>query len=169
MFKKLAPAWSRFPARDFRQSVQTAGAVSLVLLLAAASGFADRQPSEIELPWEPEDLRASDPLRLENRFQSPSLLNSLARPAIHFYRRRIASQSIDRCPFHVSCSHFAEKAVERFGFLRGTALFIDRHFFREHAGARQLYTLRETWRDNRIKLKLDDSFYLSDRRDEVAE
>ena len=97
------------------------------------------------------------------------MLESLARPSIQFYRRHIASQSTDRCPFHVSCSRFAEKAVERFGFVRGVALFIDRHFFREHMYAPQLYRLRETWRDNRIKLKLDDSFYLSEKRDEVAE
>ena len=103
------------------------------------------------------------------RSPPPALLESFARPAIHFYRRRISSQSTDRCPFHISCSHFAEKAVERFGLVRGVALFIDRHFFREHVGARQLYPLRETWRNNRIKLKLDDSFYLSDKRNEIAE
>lgn len=136
-------------------------------MLFPLSGFADERASEVEVPWEPEDLPVGDPTRL--RPPPPALLKSLARPAIHFYRRHIASQSTDRCPFHISCSHFAEKAVERFGFVRGVALFIDRHYFREHADALNLYLLRETWRNNRIKLKLDDSFYLSDKRDEIEE
>ena len=58
--------------------------------------------------------------------------------------------------------------MERFGLVRGAALFIDRHYFREHVGALHLYPLRETWRNHRIKLKLDDSFFLSENRD-VAE
>ncbi len=136
-------------------------------MLVPLNGLADEYASEIEVPWEPENLPVDDSTRL--RPPPPALLKSLARPAIHFYRQRIASQSTDRCPFHISCSHFAEKAVERFGFVRGVALFIDRHYFREHAGALHLYLLRETWRNNRIKLKLDDSFYLSDQRDEIEE
>lgn len=136
-------------------------------MLVPLSAFADEYASEIEVPWEPEDLPVDDPTLV--RPSPPDLLKSLARPAIHFYRRHIASQSTDRCPFHISCSHFAEKAVERFGFVRGVALFIDRHYFREHAGVIHLYLLRETWRNNRIKLKLDDSFYLSDKRDEIEE
>ena len=147
--------------------MQIIGIVSLILLLVPLSGFADEHASEIEVPWEPEDLPVGDPTSLRPR--PPALLKSFARPAIHFYRRRIASQSTDRCPFHISCSHFAEKAVERFGFVQGVALFIDRHYFREHAGALNLYPLRETWINNRIKLKLDDSFYLSDKRDEIEE
>lgn len=139
-------------------------------MLAPLGGLADEYGSEIEVPWEPEDLLVGDPTSLRPpRPPPPALLKSLARPAIHFYRRHIASQSTDRCPFHISCSHFAEKAVERFGFVRGVALFIDRHYFREHAGAIHLYSLRETYRNNRIKLKLDDSFYLSDKRDKIAE
>ena len=54
--------------------------------------------------------------------------------------------------------------MERFGLLRGVALFIDRHYFREHPAALHLYPLRETWRDNRFRLKLDDSFFLSEKR-----
>ena len=136
-------------------------------MLVPLSVLADAYVSEIEVPWEPEDLPVGDSTCF--RPPPPALLNSLARPAIHFYRRHIGSQSTDRCPFHISCSHFAEKAVERFGFVRGVALFIDRHYFREHAGALQLYPLRESWRNNRIKLKLDDSFYLSNKQDEIAE
>ena len=136
-------------------------------MLVPLSGFAEEYVSEIEVPWEPEDLPVGD----STRFRPPpsALLKSLARPAIHFYRRHISSQSTDRCPFHISCSHFAEKAVERFGFVQGVALFIDRHFFREHVGARQYYALRETLVSNRITLKLDDSFYLADKRGEIAE
>lgn len=147
--------------------MQAIGIVSLIFILSPLSAFAEEYASEIEAPWEPEDLPIGDSTRF--RPPPPALLKSLARPAIHFYRRHIASQSTDRCPFHISCSHFAEKAVERFGFVQGVALFIDRHYFREHAGAIYLYSLRETWRNNRIKLKLDDSFYLSDKRDEIAE
>ncbi len=138
-------------------------------MFSLLSGLSAEYASEIEYRGSPEELPVGDPIRLDKRSQPPVLLKSVAQSAIQFYRRRIASQSTDRCPFRISCSHFAEKAVERFGFFRGVALFIDRHFFREHVGALHLYPLRETWRNNRIKLKLDDSFYLSDRRDEIAE
>ena len=143
-----------------------AGAVINGSPSALPAGAADGQASEIEVPWEPEDLPAANPARPQP--PPPTLLKSLAPPAIRFYRRHIATQSTERCPFHISCSHFAEKAVERFGLVRGAALFIDRHYFREHVGALHLYPLRETWRNHRIKLKLDDSFFLSENRD-VAE
>ena len=141
--------------------VRATGLVGL-FLLAFRPGVAGEDAPEIEAPWEPEDLPVADPPR--PRPPPPTLLKSLAPPAIQFYRRHIATQSTGRCPFHISCSHFAEQAVERFGLVRGVALFIDRHYFREHAGAVHLYPLRETWRDNRIRLKLDDSFFLSGKR-----
>ena len=144
------------------------GAIALVLAAVPLAGLDEEYAAGIEVPWEPEELPADDGARFRSP-PPPALLESLARPAIRFYRRRMAVQSIDRCPFHISCSRFAEKAVERFGFVRGVALFVDRHFYREHAGALRLYPLRETWSGGRIKLKLDDSFYLSHKRCDVAE
>lgn len=137
--------------------------LSLALLAFPPGGVADEHVPAIDAPWEPEDLPAADLARPGP--PPPSLLKSLAPPAIRFYRRHVATQSTERCPFHISCSHFAEKAVERFGLVRGVALFIDRHYFREHAGALRLYPLREAWRRGRIRPKLDDSFFLSGKGD----
>ncbi|MDE2797925.1 MAG: membrane protein insertion efficiency factor YidD [Gemmatimonadota bacterium] len=150
------------------RSAQAIYAVSMIFMLFPLRGLADEHASGIEVPWEPEELLVGTPIHLNKRLQSPTLLKSFAQSGIQFYRRRIEPQSTNRCPFHISCSHFAEKAIERFGFIRGIAIFMDRHFFREHAGALQAYPMRETWRNNRIKLKLDDSFFLSDKRDKIG-
>lgn len=152
-----------------RPSEQVFCIVILLLVVLPRICLSSEHSSTLDEPWEPEDLPVAESASWTGPPQQPSLLKPLAQSAIHFYRRRIAGQSTDRCPFHISCSHFAEKAVERFGFVRGVALFIDRHYFREHAGAPHLYPLRETWINNRIKLKLDDSFYLSDKQDKIAE
>ncbi len=154
MIRFLYPR-GRFPWRSV-----LAGAVISLLLCVFPAGAAEQAP-EIEVPWEPEDL-AEDPVHPQR--PPPALLKSLAPPAIRFYRRHIATQSTGRCPFYISCSHFAERAVERFGLLRGGALFIDRHYYREHPGALHLYPLREAWRNGRFRLKLDDSFFLSEKR-----
>lgn len=154
--------WSRFPPCESLGFLRALAIVTLILVLAL-EGLAEENDSKVEVPWEPEEVSVDVPHRL--RPPPPALLKSLARPAIHFYRRRIAVQSIDRCPFHISCSNFAERAVERFGLVRGVALFIDRHYFREHSGALHLYPLREARRNDRIRLKLDDSFFLSEKRD----
>lgn len=145
------------------------GIVILLLVLLPRTCLSSEHSSTLDAPWEPEDLPVAESASWTEPSQKPTLLKPLAQSAIQFYQRRIAIESTDRCPFHISCSRFAEKAVQRFGFVHGIALFIDRHFFREHMGARQYYALHETLVNNRIKLKLDDSFYLADKRGEIAE
>ncbi len=51
---------------------------------------------------------------------------SPARAAIHFYQRYISDLRFGRCQFNPSCSRYAEKAIKRFGFLKGTVLAADR-------------------------------------------
>jgi len=80
--------------------------------------------------------------------------------AIYYYRSKIAPQSIPRCPFRISCSRFAESAIKTRGIVRGMALFIDRHFFREHPGAIHHYEWSEIATENGIVFKLDDSSFL---------
>ena len=150
-------------------SEQVFGIVILLLVFLPRTCLSSEHSSTLDVPWEPEDLPVAEAASWTEPLQKPALLKPLAQSAIQFYRRRIAIESTDRCPFHISCSRFAEKAVQRFGFVRGIALFIDRHFFREHVGARQYYSLREALVNNRITLKLDDSFYLADKRGEIAE
>jgi len=110
-----------------------------------------------ETPWEFEDINPCfSPVKTDNHsYQVGQLLSS---KAIWFYRNHIASQSISRCPFYISCSRYAEIAIAKNGFVKGTSLFIDRHFFREHLGAFQYYELRT--REDTNMLKLDDTYYL---------
>jgi putative membrane protein insertion efficiency factor len=51
---------------------------------------------------------------------------SLARSAIDFYQRYISDLRYGRCQFNPSCSRYAEEAIERFGFLKGSVLAADR-------------------------------------------
>ncbi|MBT4360098.1 MAG: membrane protein insertion efficiency factor YidD [Candidatus Marinimicrobia bacterium] len=50
----------------------------------------------------------------------------------HLYQTKIGSKTIHRCPFEVSCSNFLIQSVENYGWIKGTALFIDRYFYREN-------------------------------------
>jgi hypothetical protein len=78
----------------------------------------------------------------------------LAQKAIRYYQRKISTLSVDRCPFYVSCSNYASRTIDRHGLLIGTALFIDRYFYRENRAAFAYYDLKET---PAFVLKLDDS------------
>lgn len=69
----------------------------------------------------------------------------------------VSDKTIHRCPFAISCSRFAEKAVKRHGFIPGLIIFMDRHLIRENPGARNRYA--RVYRDGRILL--DDSYYLT--------
>ena len=48
------------------------------------------------------------------------------------YQSKIGSKTIHRCPFEVSCSHFLTASIKNHGPLKGTALFLDRYFYREN-------------------------------------
>ena len=87
----------------------------------------------------------------------PGFLNSGARFLIGFYRRHTATNSISRCPFAISCSRYAEEAIGHFGFVHGLLLFIDRHLYREHTYAWDLYPVVES--PDGV-LRLDDGFFL---------
>ena len=77
---------------------------------------------------------------------------------IRWYQRDISTRSISRCPFSISCSNYAARAVERHGLLVGVCLFIDRNLYRENAGMVARYSLVEG-ADG--ALRLDDGFFLT--------
>ena len=54
------------------------------------------------------------------------LMLSPARAAIDFYQRYISDLRYGRCQFNPSCSRYAEEAIGRFGFLKGSVLTADR-------------------------------------------
>jgi putative component of membrane protein insertase Oxa1/YidC/SpoIIIJ protein YidD len=70
----------------------------------------------------------------ETETQAPSLQG-----ANQLYQSKIGSQTIHRCPFETSCSSFFVAAIEKNGVLKGTALFIDRYFYRENHKIPQNY------------------------------
>ena len=110
-----------------------------------------------EEPWESSDihpLNRSSPGLMEpggKLFQEPVV------DLIRFYQEKIAPHTIARCPFVISCSNFAARAIEEKGLAFGICIFVDRYYYRENAAAFQLYGLVTT--DGAI-LKIDDSEYL---------
>lgn len=60
---------------------------------------------------------------------------------VNLYRDNKENTSIHRCIFHISCSHFAQSAVEKRGVVLGGIMFIDRYFYRENNDARLFYPL----------------------------
>ena len=116
--------------------------------------------NNIEEPWEAEDIATYSPQNLETLLPREKPINPIVGMALGFYRKHVSAESIDRCPFVISCSYFAERAIRTHGFLSGIGLFVDRHFFREHPGASLYYGLQETMRGSRVKLKLNDSYFL---------
>ena len=107
--------------------------------------------------WEPDDL---SPIYASfdssgSYIKKPSIL--LANSLIGFYQKRISTQSLSRCPFYISCSHYAQLAIKKYGLLIGMAFFIDRNCYRENIACWYHYELREN--ANGV-LKLDDSFYI---------
>ncbi len=128
----------------------------LVSLLFTSVLFSQENYQEIE-SWEPDEIT---PIYLkhedENYFEiQPGKL--FAFQLIKLYQHKIATQSVSRCPFYISCSNYAFQAIEKHGLIIGVCYFIDRHFYRENISSFYHYSLRET--DDGI-LKLDDSFYL---------
>lgn len=95
---------------------------------------------------------------------SPSILNepgsnplvSGMQAFIHLYQSKAAPNSISRCPFLISCSHYADDALTKYG-LFGVPVFIDRFFYRESSELFELYP--KVFVNG--KPKYDDSFYLN--------
>ena len=105
--------------------------------------------------WEPtyaECTQLEFPEKIEPRLQVV-----LADRLIRFYQRKIGAKSINRCPFYISCSNYAQQAVRKHGLVAGVCLFIDRHLFRENAAGGGHYEMRA---NDKGQMKLDDSFFL---------
>ena len=89
-----------------------------------------------DAPWDfglPEPVTSSTPPK--------ALATDLFQAQVCAYRDNSARTSVARCIFHVSCSHFAEKAFSRYGFIGGGVVFIDRYFYRENDAARNFYPM----------------------------
>jgi putative component of membrane protein insertase Oxa1/YidC/SpoIIIJ protein YidD len=84
---------------------------------------------------------------------------SLVLGLIVVYQHDAGEHSISRCPFYPSCSNFAAEAVRKHGFLLGSALFIDRNFFRENPMMFRHYPFIQR---SAALLKLDDRYYLGE-------
>lgn len=118
------------------------------------SSTLNAQDEYIEISaWEPEDII----LPATRSIPRPSLRQLVADRMLQFYQKRVRTNSIDRCPFHMRCSDYARQAIEKYGLVLGISVAIDRYFYRENSGRYQHYDLRNS--RNR-GLKLDDSFFL---------
>ncbi|MBN2620911.1 membrane protein insertion efficiency factor YidD [candidate division WOR-3 bacterium] len=53
-------------------------------------------------------------------------INIVLQTGITFYQKVISTSQADACNFFPSCSHFAQRAVERYGFFWGTLMASDR-------------------------------------------
>ena len=110
------------------------------------------------------DARAADwgegvePLQEPKAAPEPSGFSpfaDLSLPAVAWYQRRVAPNSVSRCPFLVSCSSFAIEQVKQHGAL-GFLYFVDRFFYRENIDVHAHYE----WvisKDGRVKL--DDALH----------
>lgn len=85
-------------------------------------------------------------------------LVSLSNSVISLYQKDISIQSVSRCPFEISCSHFAKRSISEYGII-GVAMFVDRYFYRENIESFINYKLIKT---KSGILKLDDKLYLFD-------
>jgi putative component of membrane protein insertase Oxa1/YidC/SpoIIIJ protein YidD len=134
--------------------VKFAAAFLPAFLLFCAPAFAQTAHAPVNDAWEPEETaRATD---TNVSFSPPAVLFSEADKLITYYQHKISPHSVSRCPFKISCSEFARKAVALHGAV-GFLLFVDRYLYRENADAFSHYALVET----RLGiLKLDDSSYL---------
>lgn len=130
--------------------------IFIILLIPSLILYA--RESYVELSsWEPEDIVPISSILDTTRDYviNPGIL--VANKLIEFYQRKIAPQSISRCPFYISCSNYAYQALKKYGLIVGICIFIDRYFYRENPGSYLHYELRET--ESGV-LKLDDAFYL---------
>ena len=118
--------------------------------------MAQATSTPIQDSWEPEEREPPATKTLQHF----SILPIIADPLISFYQTKISPHSISRCPFKISCSTFAQRAIERYG-LFGIAMFIDRYYYRENHEAFAHYKLVVT--DQGI-LKLDDALFLFERQ-----
>jgi putative component of membrane protein insertase Oxa1/YidC/SpoIIIJ protein YidD len=118
------------------------------------SSLYSQETNEDVGPWENEDIRQitfSDSAFAKNQHEVWPLY------LIQFYQKKIAPQSISRCPFYISCSNYTTLAIKTNGLLIGMCMFIDRNLYRENFAAQNNYLLR----DKNGELKYDDSFFIN--------
>jgi putative component of membrane protein insertase Oxa1/YidC/SpoIIIJ protein YidD len=131
-------------------------AVHGLFLCLLLYGSAVAQTSDIALPeaWEPE---IQNPIDISPPASSQfSLITHTLIKAINYYQEKISPQSISRCPFEISCSNFAKKAIEKKGVF-GLIIFLNRYYFRENAECFSKYKIVQTQEGI---LKLDDASFL---------
>jgi putative component of membrane protein insertase Oxa1/YidC/SpoIIIJ protein YidD len=107
-------------------------------------------PALAEEPFEPGE---GTPPPLCQSIPGPSVATRL----LDFYQNVLEYNTIHRCLFYTSCSHFAKEQVEKRGWVVGTLYFIDRYFYRENLTAFALYPLKKN-KDG--VYKLDDDYFL---------
>jgi putative component of membrane protein insertase Oxa1/YidC/SpoIIIJ protein YidD len=130
----------------------------LILILASQYPNLSAQTSAGEPgPWEPDAL-TEKPGRAHDSQPDMSLDAEIAVAMIRFYQTDINPNSVSRCPFRVSCSNFAIRAVKRYGFVPGILIFVDRLFYRENMGAFEYYP---KIRNSRNQSRLDDTYFLT--------
>ncbi len=126
-------------------------------------------PAQVPVPqpdgWEPDAAAPAVAQGMPDKAEA-TVDAGLAGTLIRFYQTDISPNSISRCPFLVSCSNFALRAIESHGVVAGTLLFIDRIYFRENPDAHLFYPMK---RDARLFPRLDDTFFLDgEAHDEPA-
>ena len=150
-------ATGRVALRAARLALGGLAAITLATAPATVSSAATVEPSteshDLE-PWEPEDAGLAPGMQTE---RPRTLTQAIGLELIHWYQRDIATRSVSRCPFLISCSNYAARAVERHGLLAGICFFIDRNLYRENAGMAARYSLVE---GPDGALRLDDGFFL---------
>ena len=127
----------------------------ILLLLGLSELLYSQSFEDMSTPWEAEDIYLKEDI---DSIISTSTLNVMMKPVdivINLYQMDITGNSIQRCPFKISCSNFAKIAIKKHGVL-GILIFLDRYFFRENISAYINYNFVLT----KGVLKLDDSIYL---------
>ncbi len=104
--------------------------------------------------WEKGEVIQASPFILSEPGSNP--LISGMQTLIHLYQSKAAPNSISRCPFAISCSRYADRALEKYGVF-GIPVFVDRFFYRENNELFGLYPKVFV----KYKPRYDDSFYLT--------
>lgn len=106
--------------------------------------------------WEPSDIKKpAQALARELGSDNPTI--TFTKQILSIYQSDISDKTIHRCMFYTSCSQFALKSVERFGFVFGVVVFLDRYCIRENQYAYEYYTLKKNAYGT---YRLDDDFFL---------
>lgn len=136
--------------------------IALIQALACGSvraggGAASRTEwtPDVEEPWEPELTTARHFPQDERPAPEYRPIGDVFSWLVDYYRAEIGPDSIRRCPFHETCSAFAQRTLREHGAL-GILWIMDRYFYREHAAAGRYY---ERVSERSRILKLDDGLH----------